>query len=133
MEARKMDQLELGNLANAPSSVCVELLTMAEQEFAAFFGAVRDLFGPEEAQNWAEEWLHELDAANTLPASAREWRGLSTTVSARLQRLSSKKLRNEDGGIVRIFFQERIALFYHLPKHLRSPIGAKYATGRFIA
>jgi hypothetical protein len=82
-----MDQFEFGNLPNGPVRICADLLTMAEQELAAFFGAVRDLFGPEEAQNWAEEWLHELDAVNILPASAREWRVLSTTVSARLQGL----------------------------------------------
>jgi hypothetical protein len=63
---------------------CADFMTMAERELAAFFNAVRELFGPEQAQFLAEEWLSELAAIDGLPASNREWRRLTARVSARL-------------------------------------------------
>jgi hypothetical protein len=45
-----MDQFEFGNLPNGPVRICADLLTMAEQELAAFFGAVRDLFAGRSAE-----------------------------------------------------------------------------------
>ena len=44
---------------------------MAEQELAAFFNSVRELFGSHQAEVAAEDWLHELTAIKGLPASAR--------------------------------------------------------------
>jgi hypothetical protein len=38
----------------------VGLLKSAEQELAAFFNAVKQLFGREQAELSAEDWLHEL-------------------------------------------------------------------------
>jgi hypothetical protein len=53
---------------------------------SAFFHAVAQLFGPEQAELSAEDWFEELIGIDPLPASAREWRSLTTRVSARLAR-----------------------------------------------
>jgi len=63
---------------------CADLMTMAERELAAFFRAVRELFGSEQAEHSAEDWLHELETVNGLPASIREWQLLTARVATRL-------------------------------------------------
>jgi hypothetical protein len=59
-------------------------MTMANRELLAFFSAVTELFGPEQAEQSAEDWLQELTASRDLPASARQWRTLTVTAAARL-------------------------------------------------
>ncbi len=63
---------------------CADLMTMAEQELLAFFHAVTDLFGSEQAEISAEDWLRELIEIDGLPASTREWRLITARVSTRL-------------------------------------------------
>jgi len=63
---------------------CADLVTMAERELSAFFRAVTELFGSEQAELSAEEWLRELTQVASLPASLREWRGITAKVSSRL-------------------------------------------------
>jgi hypothetical protein len=63
---------------------CADLMTMAEKELSAFFNAVTQLFGPEQAELSSEDWLHELIEIDGLPASAREWRLIIARVSMRL-------------------------------------------------
>jgi hypothetical protein len=53
---------------------CTDLTTMAERELSAFFNAVTQLFGSEQAELSAEEWLQELMTVDDLPTSTREWR-----------------------------------------------------------
>ena len=67
--------------ANHP---CADLITMAERELSAFFNAVTQLFGSEQAELSAEDWLHELIEIDGLPTSAREWRLVIAKVSSRL-------------------------------------------------
>ena len=69
-----------------PDSRCAELTAMAERELSAFFNAVRETFGPEQAELSAEDWLHELNASDGLPTSTRQWRLITTKVSTRLAR-----------------------------------------------
>jgi hypothetical protein len=66
------------------SSPCADLITMAERELSAFFNAINQLFGPEQAELSAEDWLHELIEIDILPTSAREWRLITAKVSTRL-------------------------------------------------
>jgi hypothetical protein len=73
-----MNQLSVNN------PTCADLMKMAEQELAAFFSAVKELFGPGEARLSAEDWLHEVASISRLPVSAREWRVITVKVSARL-------------------------------------------------
>jgi hypothetical protein len=66
------------------NSLCADLTRRAERELSAYFSAVTQLFGSEQAELSAEEWLHELIKSDTLPTSAREWQSITTRVSARL-------------------------------------------------
>jgi hypothetical protein len=59
-------------------------MTMAERELSAFFNAVTQLFGSEQAELSAEDWLHELIEIDALLASAREWRLITAKASTRL-------------------------------------------------
>ena len=59
---------------------------MAERELSAFFNAVSQLFGSEQAELSAEDWLKELIESDVLPSSAREWRLITAKVSTRLPR-----------------------------------------------
>lgn len=65
---------------------CADLTTMAERELSAFIRAVTELFGSEQAELSAEDWLHELNESDGLPASIRDWRRITAKVSARLAR-----------------------------------------------
>ena len=66
------------------NSGCTDLITMAERELSAFFNAVAQLFGAEQATLSAQDWLHELLEIDGLPTSAREWRLITAKVSTRL-------------------------------------------------
>lgn len=72
--------------SNKSNSGCAGLATMAERELSAFFRAVTQLFGSEQAELSAKDWLHELNESDTLPGSAREWRWITAKVSSRLAR-----------------------------------------------
>jgi hypothetical protein len=61
-----------------------DVKTMAERELSAFFRAVTELYGSEQAEASTEDWLRELMTINDLPASAREWRTLTIAAAARL-------------------------------------------------
>jgi hypothetical protein len=63
---------------------CADLITMAERELSAFFNAITQSFGSEQAELSAEDWLHELIEIDGLPTSAREWRLITAKVSTRL-------------------------------------------------
>ncbi|MGO9307007.1 MAG: hypothetical protein ACLP3R_25440 [Candidatus Korobacteraceae bacterium] len=76
-----MNPLAPYKLTNSP---CADLMTMAERELSAFFDAVSQLFGSEQAQLSAEDWLHELIEIDGLPTSARDWRLITAKVSTRL-------------------------------------------------
>jgi len=62
----------------------MEAATLAERELSAFFTAMTELYGPEQAAASAEDWLRELMASHGLPTSAREWRTLTIAAAARL-------------------------------------------------
>ena len=63
---------------------CADVMTMAERELSGFFNAVTQLFGSEQAELSAEDWLHELIETEGLPTSAREWRLITAKASTRL-------------------------------------------------
>ena len=71
-------------LSTNSNSGCADLITMAERELSAFFNAVTQLFGSEQAELSAEDWLQELIEIDGLPASIREWRLITAKVSTRL-------------------------------------------------
>jgi hypothetical protein len=49
---------------------CADSMSLAERELAAFFGAVKELFGSELAELSANEWLRELEATDDLPSTS---------------------------------------------------------------
>ncbi len=68
---------------------CGELAATAERELAAFFHAITDLFGSEQAEISAQDWLDELMAIDDLAtndplASAGQWRLVTLKVLSRL-------------------------------------------------
>ena len=76
--------------------VCAGLMTMAERELSAFFNAVTQSFGSEQAELSAEDWLRELIEIDGLPASTREWRLITAKASTRLaSRVSASSLSTE--------------------------------------
>ena len=70
--------------SNNSNHPCPDLMMMAERELSAFFNAVTQLFGSEQAELSAEDWLHELIETEGLPTSAREWRLITAKASTRL-------------------------------------------------
>jgi alkylhydroperoxidase/carboxymuconolactone decarboxylase family protein YurZ len=73
---------------------CPDFATMAEQELSAFFNAITQLFGSEQAKLSAEDWLQELIKTDALPTSTREWRSLSAKASTRLANRVSASFRS---------------------------------------
>jgi hypothetical protein len=59
-------------------------MTMAEQELAAFFRAVKELFGTEQAKLSADDWLRELAKVDLPSTSIREWRLITIEASRKL-------------------------------------------------
>jgi hypothetical protein len=75
---------------------CADVMTVVERELSAFFNAITQLFGSEQAELSAEDWLHELIEIDGLPASTREWRLITTKVLTRLaSRVSASSLSTE--------------------------------------
>jgi|HubBroStandDraft_6_1064221.scaffolds.fasta_scaffold218129_2 hypothetical protein len=61
------------------------LMSMAETELAAFTGVVTDLFGSEQAQQSAEDWVEEFELMEWPDDEAiPEWRSVTIAASARL-------------------------------------------------
>ena len=82
--------------SNNSNPRCTDFITMAQRELSAFFNAVTQLFGSEQAEVSAEDWLHELIGIDALPTSAREWRLITAKVLTRLaSRLSASSLSTE--------------------------------------
>jgi plasmid stabilization system protein ParE len=69
---------------NNGNSICAEPMIRAERELSAFFSAVAELFGPEQAALAAKDWLQQLEVMTDLPTSNRDWRLMSIEASARL-------------------------------------------------
>jgi len=52
---------------------------------ASFIGAVKELFGPEQALLSADDWLDESELMDCAPRStSRDWRAVTVAASARL-------------------------------------------------
>jgi len=97
-----MNPLARNKPSKNPKPDCADLMRMAEQELAAFFSAVTELFGSEQAEHSAEDWLLELEEINDLPASTREWRLLTAKVATRLaSRVNASSLSTEGQALRR--------------------------------
>jgi len=91
-----MNPLARYNLSKNSNPRCADLITMAERELSAFFRAVTERFGSEQAELSAEDWLQELIEIDGLPDSTREWRLITAKASTRLaSRVSASSLSTE--------------------------------------
>ena len=79
-----MNQLAINQPPINPTRDCADMATTAEQELTAFFRAVMKLFGPEQAELSADDWLNELMTTEALPSSTHDWRGITLKASTRL-------------------------------------------------
>ncbi len=79
-----MSPLVRGKASEASNARCTDLSALAERELSAFFRAVTELFGAEQARLSAEEWLREIAEIADLPGSSREFRAITTKVLVRL-------------------------------------------------
>jgi hypothetical protein len=88
-----MNRLARYKPSQTSDSGCTDLMTMAERELSAFFNAVAEVFGAEQAEISAEDWLQEVIDIDGLPASTREWRLITAKASTRLaSRVSASSL-----------------------------------------
>lgn len=91
-----MNSFDCYRSSKQSNSRAVGLLRSAEQELASFFNAVKQLFGREQAELSAKDWLDELARIDALPNSPLDWRSVSIKASARLAtRLSASSLSTE--------------------------------------
>jgi len=66
-------------------SAYADQIHLAERELTSFLGAVRELFGPEQALLSTEDWLDESELMDSPPRStSRDWRAITVAASARL-------------------------------------------------
>ena len=66
-------------------SSCEDEIHAAERELAAFFEAVKRLFGPRQARLAAEDWLYQADLTDSSHgATSRDWRVVTIAASTRL-------------------------------------------------
>jgi len=67
------------------SGSCKEQMQLAEREFSAFISAVKELFGPEQAQLSAVDWLDVSELMDIQPRlTSRDWRAVTIAAAARL-------------------------------------------------
>jgi hypothetical protein len=91
-----MNSLARYKPSNNSNLGCADFITTAERELSAFFGAVTELFGSEQAGLSAEDWLQELIKIDGLPTSTREWRLITAKVSNQLaSRVNASSLSTE--------------------------------------
>jgi len=79
-----MNQLSHNEPHQNGNFICAEPMIRAERELSAFFSAVAELFGPEQAALAAKDWLQQLEVMTDLPSSSRDWQLMSIEASARL-------------------------------------------------
>lgn len=78
-----MNEIVLGEMPGN-HDLCVDVVRMAERELAAFFNAVKQLFGARQAELVANDWLEELETSNALPVAVLEWRLITINAARRL-------------------------------------------------
>ena len=65
--------------------ICAEQILMAEDELSAFFTAVKQSFGEDQARLSAEDWLDESRRIDhPKRTTGREWRAVTIAASARM-------------------------------------------------
>lgn len=73
-------------------SIYEEQMQLADRELSSFIAAVTELYGRQQAELAAEDWLDESDLMDGPPRSEeRDWRAVTIAAAARLaNRISAK-------------------------------------------
>ena len=67
------------------NSTCAKQIQLAKRELASFIGAVKELFGPEQARSSADDWLEECEFMDSPSRrTGRDWRAVTVAAAARL-------------------------------------------------
>jgi hypothetical protein len=80
----EMDEDPMDTKESFSNSICQEQMQMAEHELSAFIGAVKELFGPDQAQLSAVDWLDELEMDIQPGSTSRDWQTVTIAASAQL-------------------------------------------------
>jgi plasmid stabilization system protein ParE len=75
-------------LLKATTQGCSRLARLAEREFTAFFSAVVEMFGPENAKVSLEEWLQGLLVIRAFPSFRLSMHSLRTDLGLIADQLS---------------------------------------------
>ncbi|HTZ74468.1 MAG TPA: hypothetical protein VMB47_11140 [Candidatus Aquilonibacter sp.] len=78
-----MNQVAFSEPVEGRRLACADVMKAAERELASFFSAVKELFGPEQAELAARDWVQELQATD-VPAATTDWRQLTINAAKRL-------------------------------------------------
>jgi hypothetical protein len=79
-----MNSVFQDNRVENPDRLRTVTTAVAERELTAFFNAVTQLFGKEQAELSAEDWLRELIEMEGLPPSTGGWRSITVKAARRL-------------------------------------------------
>jgi hypothetical protein len=80
------------------NSTCAEQIQLAERELASFIGAVKELFGPEQACLSADDWLEEFELIESPSRySSRDSRGCGKTGRSADRRAASSNVAGRTG------------------------------------
>ena len=81
-------------------SMYEEQTHLAERELASFLSAVTELYGPEQAELSAKDWLDESDSMDTPCFSTEpDWRTVTIAASARLAKRLLVRLCQENSAL----------------------------------
>jgi hypothetical protein len=79
-----MNQTAFGERSENYKPVCSDVTSTAERELGSFFTAVKQLYGPEQAEIAASDWLQELQAMSDFAGATPNWRQLTINAAKRL-------------------------------------------------
>ena len=114
------------------NSIYEEQTHLAERELAAFIGAVRELFGPEQARASTEDWLEE-SALMDCPriSTSRDWRSVTIAASARLATRINAAQHRQNSLSASTDTKVSAILWYQSVRRARSNFNSDQRTGAF--
>ena len=103
-----MNPLTLNEPRKTPQPDCTDVSKAAGRELTAFFRAVTELFGFEQAELAAADWLRELEEMDRLPDSIRAWQWITVKASIRLANRLNPSTVSTESQVLR---RKRVCVF----------------------
>lgn len=96
---RQQGSMRPGQQLKSTAAPAANLIILAERELAAFYKAVSELFGPEQARLSTAEWIDELRSTNW-PAEpgVSDFHRITTAASATLAHRNRSGIRMRSAG-----------------------------------